>query len=145
MQLMNADQIVERLQLIPHPEGGYYRETWRSDVLMNGADENRASATAIYFLLKTRQKSAWHRVDATEIWFHHAGDPLMLSMASDLGGEATEAMLGPDIESGERPQLLVPAHYWQAAEPVSDGAHGYTLVSCVVSPGFEFSGFELAE
>jgi len=141
--MTTVKELIEQLELAPHPEGGWYRETWRSDAMMDGGD--RASATAIYFLLESHQQSAWHRVDATEIWFWHAGDPLTLSITKELGSAQQDILLGPDIPAGQHAQGIVPAHHWQAATPVKDGAAGYTLVSCVVSPGFEFSGFELAD
>ena len=114
----------------PHPEGGHYVETWRGPA---GAD-GRACATAIYFLLRRGERSHWHRVDASEVWLHHAGDPLLLRIGD------REVTLGPDLAAGERPQAVVPAGTWQSAEPVGE----WSLVSCVVSPGFEFEHFELA-
>jgi predicted cupin superfamily sugar epimerase len=130
-----AADIVQRLDLTAHPEGGFYRETFRDDA----ADETgRARSTLIYFLLAEGQVSAWHRVDATEIWLWHAGAPLELSIRSEDGVVQTVA-LGPNIARSERPQAVVPAHAWQSAR--SRGA--WTLVSCVVAPGFEFEGFEL--
>jgi predicted cupin superfamily sugar epimerase len=127
---VEAEEIIELLQLEPHPEGGHYRETWRGP---DGPD-GRATATAIYFLLRSGERSHWHRVDASEAWLHHAGSPIRLSI------DDWEIVLGPDLANGERPQAVVPAGSWQAAEPTGD----WTLVSCVVAPGFEFDGFELA-
>lgn len=130
-----AESVIAALGLAPHPEGGWYRETWRAS-----ADPGqRAGGTAIYFLLEAHQRSHWHRVDADEHWFWHAGAPLALSIAADGGGIETQ-LLGPDILAGQRPQGWVPAHYWQAAEPQG----GWALVSCTVVPGFQFSGFTLA-
>ena len=129
-----AQAIIARLALQPHPEGGWYRETWRADALPG----ERASATAIHFLLEAHQRSHWHKVDAAELWFWHAGAPLALSISD--GAATTRAVLGGDVLVGEAPQALVPPGHWQAAEPLD----GWTLVSCVVSPAFEFSGFELA-
>lgn len=131
-----AAAIIERLGLERHPEGGWYRETWRADATLNG----RASATAIYFLLDAGERSHWHRVDAAELWFWHAGSPLALSIASGDQGPVARVTLGPDPLAGEAPQALVPPGHWQAAKPIG----GWVLVSCVVSPGFEFAGFELA-
>lgn len=128
--------IIERLALAPHPEGGWYRETWRGDAPVG----QRASATAIYFLLGREERSHWHRVDAAELWFWHAGSTLTLSLATDESGPIRNATLGPNALQGQAPQILIPPGHWQAARP--DG--GWVLVSCVVSPGFEFSGFELA-
>jgi predicted cupin superfamily sugar epimerase len=131
-----AAAIIERLGLERHPEGGWFRETWRADA----APGERASATAIYFLLDAGERSHWHRVDAAELWLWHAGDPLILSIAPGEQGPVERVTLGPDVLAGQAPQALVPPGCWQAAEP----AGGWALVSCVVSPGFEFSGFELA-
>lgn len=128
--------IIARLGLAPHPEGGWYRETWRADA----RDGERASATAIHFLLEAHQRSHWHRVDAAELWFWHAGAPLTLSIAPDDAGPVTRTILGQHVLEGEAAQALVPAKHWQAAAPLG----GWTLVSCVVSPGFHFGGFELA-
>ena len=130
---MTADQIIARLNLTPHPEGGHYRQTWIAD------NEGRASGTCIYFLLKGDERSHWHRVDAAEIWLWHAGAPLILSLSADQAGPAQDHLLTPDLSAGE-PQLIVPAGHWQAARSTGD----FTLVSCTVSPGFQFEGFELA-
>lgn len=131
-----ADAIVARLGLSPHPEGGWYAETWRADA-PEGA---RPAATAIHFLLKAGERSHWHRVDADEVWLWHAGAALDLRVAATAEGPATRVRLGPGLAAGERPQAVVPAGHWQAA--VTAGA--YTLVSCVVAPGFRFEGFDLA-
>ncbi|WP_170366187.1 cupin domain-containing protein [Ruegeria arenilitoris] len=130
---MTADQIIDHLQLQPHPEGGWYAETWRA------GNSGRPTATCIYFLLKQGEVSHWHRVDATEIWLFHAGAPLILSISETDTGPATDHMLSPDLSEGA-PQVIVPAGHWQAARSTGD----CTLVSCVVSPGFQFDGFELA-
>ncbi|WP_226780777.1 cupin domain-containing protein [Oceaniglobus trochenteri] len=131
---MSSDEIIERLNLAPHPEGGWYRQTWE------GSETPRPSGTCIYFLLKAGETSHWHRVDATEIWHFHAGAPLTLSMAADKTGPAEDHVLGPDLAAGALPQLIVPAGHWQAARSQGD----WTLVGCTVSPGFTFEGFELA-
>lgn len=128
-----ADRIIARLGLAPHPEGGWYRETWAGPQV-NG----RASGTAILFLLKSGERSHWHRVDADEIWLYHAGAPLILSLGTT---SAQDFRLGPDVLADEMPQVIVPAGHWQAARSTGD----WTLVSCTVSPGFRFAGFELAE
>ncbi|MGN6122745.1 MAG: cupin domain-containing protein [Sphingomonas oligoaromativorans] len=132
----SAQAIIERLNLQPHPEGGWYRETWRAEA-EPGA---RAGATAIYFLLEAGQRSHWHRVDAAELWLWHAGAPLRLLTAPSESGPVTEHRLGPDIASGEAPQGLVPPHHWQSTETTG----GWALVSCIVAPGFDFAGFTLA-
>ncbi len=130
---MSADAIIARLGLAPHPEGGWYRETW-------AGPGDRPSGTAILFLLKGGEVSHWHRVDAAEIWLFHAGAPLILSTAETDLGPAQDQTLGPDVLAGQSPQLIVPPHHWQAARSTGD----YTLVSCTVSPGFQFAGFTLA-
>lgn len=127
-----ADRLIAKLDLAPHPEGGWYRQTWKGPEV-----GGRASGTAILFLLKAGEKSHWHRVDADEIWLWHAGAPLILSMGGD---RAEDHLMGPDVLAGQMPQVIVPAHLWQAAR--TTGA--YTLVSCTVSPGFDFAGFTLA-
>lgn len=134
--MADAQEIIDRLGLQPHPEGGWYCETWRADA----ADGERASATAIYFLLEAGQQSHWHRVDATEIWLWHAGSPLLLGTAASDAGPVVDVRLGPDVVSGQAPQHLIPTGHWQAAR----ADQGWALVSCIVSPGFEFPGFELA-
>lgn len=131
---MSADDIIASLGLKPHPEGGHYLETFRD---APGAD-GRARSTAILFLLRNGERSHWHRVDATEIWHYHAGDPLRLEI--DDGRRRTTIALGPDVLNGEFPQGVVPAGAWQAAETMG----AWTLVGCTVAPGFEFKGFELA-
>ncbi|KIC11110.1 cupin [Leisingera sp. ANG-M1] len=130
---MNADQIIDHLGLQQHPEGGWYKETWRA------SNEGRPAGTCIYFLLKEGESSHWHRVDASEIWLYHAGAPLVLSMAATDEGPAEDHLLTPDLTKGA-PQLIVPEGHWQAARTTGE----YTLVSCTVSPGFQFEGFELA-
>ena len=135
---MTADEIIAKLNLQPHPEGGYYRQTW---IASNADSHNgRATGTCIYFLLKAGESSHWHHVDATEIWLYHAGAPLTLSIAETEAGPARDHLLSPDIATGA-PQVLVPTHHWQSAETTGD----WTLVSCIVSPGFTFEGFTLAE
>ncbi|ROU04039.1 cupin domain-containing protein [Histidinibacterium lentulum] len=132
----SAARIITLLGLIPHPEGGHYRQTWET----RAKDGTRSTGTAIYFLLAEDETSHWHRVDADEAWHFYAGAPLILSMAETEQGPASEHVLGPDLISGARPQVVVPAGHWQAAR--STGA--WTLVGCTVSPGFRFEGFELA-
>ena len=130
----DADRLIEALSLSPHPEGGHYRQTWKGP-----ESAGRPSGTAILFLLRAGERSHWHRVDADEIWLFHAGGPLVLSVAEGEG-PARDHRLGPEVLGGENPQVVVPAHAWQAARSTGD----WTLVSCTVSPGFTFQGFELA-
>lgn len=131
---IEAREVIDRLGLAPHPEGGWYRETWRD----LPADGGRGAGTAIYFLLDEDERSHWHRVDATEAWHHYAGGPLELAVAE--GDDHTVVTIGTDLAAGQEPQALVPARAWQAARPVD----GWVLVGCTVSPAFDFSGFELA-
>ena len=133
---MTADEIIERLSLAPHPEGGWYRLTWVAEA-PEGA---RPAGTAILFLLREGERSHWHRVDAAEIWHFHAGAPLMLGLAATDRGPVEEHSLGPDPAAGQMPQVVVPKDWWQSAR--STGA--WTLVGCTVSPGFRFEGFTLA-
>ena len=135
----SADALIEQLQLQAHPEGGWYRETWRGEADASG----RARGTAILFLLKSGESSHWHRVDAHEMWFWQAGDPLELRIATSDAGPAESTVLGNSLSSGHALQGHVPKNAWQAARPADDSA-GYALVSCVVVPGFDFAGFELA-
>lgn len=131
-QLDKAAEIIAALNLAPHPEGGWYRQTWFGPEV-----SGRAAGTAILFLLRQGEVSHWHRVDADEIWLWHAGAPLILSMGAEA---ARHHRLGPDVLAGEAPQLVVPAGHWQAARSLG----AFTLVSCTVSPGFRFAGFDLA-
>ena len=131
----DAKSMIEALDLKPHPEGGWYRETWRA--FADGGQ--RAAGTAIYFLLEAHQRSHWHKVDADEHWFWHGGAPLELSIVGENGDEE-RVTLGIDIMAGQRPQSLVPAAHWQAARPLG----GWALVSCTVIPAFDFAGFTLA-
>ena len=129
-----VEAIIEALGLEPHPEGGWFAETWRAPAPAG----ERAASTAIYFVLRAGERSHWHTVDADEIWLHHAGAPLILRATG--GARIDEYLLGSDLGAGQRPQAVVPAGRWQSA--ATTGA--WTLVSCVVAPGFDFAGFELA-
>ena len=130
-----ANDIVGLLDLAPHPEGGFYREIFRDPRLV---DNGRAASTAIYFLLPAGVVSAWHRVDAAELWHFYAGAPLLLSLHD--AGAATTRRLGVDLAAGERPQAHVPAGVWQSAKSLG----AWSLVGCTVAPGFEFAHFEIA-
>lgn len=125
-----ADRLIALLDLKPHPEGGYFRETFRDA----GGTRGRAYSTAIYFLLKAGEVSRWHRVDAAEVWHFYQGAPLELRVGKDI------YVLGPNVDEAQAPQVVVPPQAWQSAKSLGD----YTLVGCTVAPGFEFAHFELA-
>ena len=132
---LTAGQIIDLLGMQRHPEGGWYTETFRDDV-----GGSRGHSTAIYYLLEGGDHSHWHRVlDAAEVWHWYAGGPLALSLSAD-GINAESHRLGMNLGAGERPQIVVPAGWWQTA--ASHGA--WTLVGCTVAPGFDFSAFEMA-
>jgi len=133
---LTAQDVIALLELERHPEGGWFRQTF-ADPAPDGA---RHLSTAIYYLLEGGDLSAWHRVDAAEVWHWHAGAPLRLRL-SHGGKVIDEHLLGPDLKSAERPQVVVPRHCWQTARSLG----AWTLVGCTVAPGFQFSGFELAE
>jgi predicted cupin superfamily sugar epimerase len=130
-----AEDIIAHLGLERHPEGGWYRETFRDE----RGHQGRPHSTAILFLLPDGEVSHWHRVDAVETWHWYGGAPLLLKIA-DENGAVQEFTLGPNLSAGEHPQAIVPAHAWQSAESVG----AWTLVGCTVAPGFQFEGFELA-
>lgn len=146
----------QSLDLSPHPEGGWFRETWRSELTVAQSalppdyTGPRNAGTAILFLLMPGQQSAWHTVRSAELWMYHRGSPLLLEVGRDSRGgqgtsreqdDAATLLLGGDITAGEHPQLLVPPGHWQRARPRDDEP---TLVSCVVVPGFDFADFALA-
>lgn len=130
-----AEEVIRLLGLAPHPEGGFYRETFRAAA----ADGRRGASTAIYYLLRRGEVSAWHRVDADEVWHFYAGAPLELLLSAD-GRQRSTLRLGLDLAAGERPQAVAPAGTWQSARSLGD----WTLVGCTVAPAFDFAGFELA-
>ena len=133
---MTAEEVVRLLGLRPHPEGGFFCETFRDP----GEPAGRGASTAIYYLLRDGEVSAWHRVrDAAEVWHHYAGAAIELGLSGD--GRSVETLrLGSDLASGERPQAVVPAGVWQTARATG----GWALVGCTVAPGFEFASFEMA-
>lgn len=132
---MSDEEIIEALGMQQHPEGGWYAETFRDD---RGGP--RGHSTAIYYLLQRGERSHWHRVkDAAEVWHFYAGSPLAL-YRSDDGITVETIVLGADLPRGERPQAIIPADSWQAAETLGD----FTLVGCTVAPGFDFAVFEMA-
>jgi len=134
-ELIEATDVIKRLGLEPHPEGGHFRETYRHRPEAGG----RGAMTSILYLLRAGERSTWHRVDAAEVWHFHAGAPLALSISAD-GREVVTHLLGTDLPAGEVPQLVVPANAWQSAH--STGA--WTLTGATVGPAFDFAGFELA-
>lgn len=134
IQGLTAESVIALLALQPHPEGGFFRETFRE----TAPDGGRGASTAIYFLLRAGERSHWHKVDASEVWHWHAGAPLRLRIADAAGKR--DLLLGPDLAAGERPQGVVPPFAWQAAESLG----AWTLVGCTVAPAFDFAGFELA-
>lgn len=140
---MNQPPLARALDLQPHPEGGWYRESWRTgvDVEPPGYQGSRATATGIYYLLGPGEQSHWHRVASDELWLWHRGSPLLVHLGGD-GDRPDDTVqrvtLGPDVERGQLPQLIVPAGHWQSARP-SEAQE--VLVSCVVSPGFDFADF----
>lgn len=140
--IQDRPPVAEALGLLPHPEGGWYRETWRTAAAFEppGYGGTRRSATGIYFLLQPGEESVWHAVRSDEVWFWHRGGPLNLVLGGtgDEPGAEESITLGADVERGQVPQATVPAGTWQAARPA--GAEG-VLVSCVVSPGFDFADF----
>lgn len=133
------------LDLAPHPEGGFFKETWRSELRIGPAalppeyTGARSAGTAILFLLLPGQQSAWHTVRSTELWLYHRGGPLLLDVGAEMDS-ATTHLLGSDISSGQSPQIVVPPGHWQRARPQGDQA---CLVSCVVVPGFDFADFTM--
>lgn len=133
---LSAADIARLLSLAPHPEGGFYRETFRDS---RAVADGRAASTAIYYLLGAGEVSAWHRVDAAEIWHYYAGAPLALDISA-TGATSARHILGAQVTQGEQPQVVVPADQWQSARSLG----AWTLVGCTVAPGFEFSRFELA-
>lgn len=137
----DAERLVKSLGLAPHPEGGFYRETWRSPMaVVHTSGQTRASSTAIYFLLPAGTFSAFHRVASDEVWHHYDGDPLDLHLLDERDGEHRIVVLGRDVERGERPQHVVPAGVWQAAVPRGGR---FALCGCTVAPGFDFADFEM--
>lgn len=141
-----ARDVIDALGLRPHPEGGWYAETWRAP---DPADGSRPTGSAILYLLGAGERSHWHRIDADEVWQFAAGDPLELRIhpgeggpegAAPRGAGMTVVRLGGDVLSGDVPQAVVPAGAWQAARPLG----AWTLVGCIVAPAFDFGGFELA-
>jgi uncharacterized protein len=133
--MLRAADVIRVLGLRPHPEGGYFRETFRDSLKVDGV---RSACTAIYYLLRAGERSRWHRVSTVELWHYYAGAPLALEMT--MGERIERSRLGPDLASGERPQAVVPAYAWQAVQSLGE----WSLAGCTVAPGFDFADFELA-
>jgi len=138
----DPDSLIQSLGLKPHPEGGFYAETFRADLPVQAHGGTRAASTAIYFLLRAHDLSAFHRVRSDEVWHHYAGDTLELVLL-DERGVLRKLRLGSDLAGGERPQAVAPAGVLQAAHVLPGGAHGFALCGCTVAPGFDFADFEL--
>ncbi|MFF3981139.1 cupin domain-containing protein [Streptomyces sp. NPDC001828] len=142
--MSEISDLVTLLRLEPHPEGGWFRETWRTgpSAVPEGYPGPRSFATGIYYLLHPGEMSRWHRVRSDELWLWHRGGPLTLRLGgtSATAAEESAMVLGPDVASGARPQLLVPGGTWQSAEPAGDEP---VLVSCVVAPGFDVEDFHM--
>lgn len=135
MNSPNAEAIIATLALMPHPEGGWYRETFRH----KPADGGRGALTQIYYLLPRGERSRWHRIDAFEVWHFYAGDPLALHVA-DTEDSPRTLVLGTSFAEGHVAHAVVPAGAWQSATPLGE----YALLGCTVAPAFQFAGFELA-
>ena len=133
---MTLEEVIAKLGLKPHPEGGWYVQTHR----VEPEPGKRSPGTAIYYALGTGERSHWHHVDATEIWHWYGGDPLELSLAASDDDTPIAHILGPDIAAGQKPQIVVEPLHWQAARTLG----AWTLVGCTVSPGFDFAGFVMA-
>ena len=140
-----AGEIIAKLGLIPHPEGGFYAEMFRSPDRVKRPDgRERSACTAIYYLLPAGSFSALHRVVADEIWHHYGGAPLELVTISPEG-MSESVVLGSDLAAGQTPQAVVPSGVWQGARPLEEGHSRYSLVGCTVSPGFEVEDFEMPD
>ena len=140
--MLNAKSLIDQLKLQPHPEGGHYRETYRASEIVDTPRGPQAASTAILFLLSAGEWSSWHRICSDELWHHHGGGSLLIYQLSP-DGSACISRLGLDLSAGERPQVVVPAGSWFAAEPVAENTT-WSLMGCTVAPGFDFVDFELA-
>lgn len=138
--LSKAEALIKKLQLEPHPEGGYYRETFRSEEIVQKAEGKRNALTTIYYLLKANQFSRWHKVTSAEVWNYCSGDALELNILSPDLKNLNQIKLG-SINGGFSTLEIVPANYWQAARPLGE----YSLVSCAVAPGFDFADFSFMD
>ncbi len=143
-----AEDWIKSLKLLPHPEGGYYSEVYRSEVsIVNSVlppsySGDRSAGTSIYYLLKSGQRSLLHRLKSDEIWHHYDGSPIVLSLINEDGSHE-EKILGKNMDEGEMPQIIIKGGTWFGAFPKHDGT--YSLAGCTVTPGFDFEDFEMAE
>lgn len=138
---MNAAEIIQRLKLQPHPEGGFYKETYRCEQKTSTPEGERNVSTAIYYLLENEDRSHFHRIKSDELWFFHQGQPL--EIIAILNDTIHTILLGNDLEKGEVPQAIIPANCWFASHVKDE--NGFALVSCTVAPGFDFLDFEMAK
>lgn len=139
---MDADYLINKLELVRHPEGGYFKETYRSaDFIINSEKKSRNLSTAIYFLLENTDKSHFHRIKSDELWFFHEGNPLEILYIEN--GILKRTILGNDLSAGHQAQAIIPANTWFGSRILN--GKGYGLVSCTVSPGFDFQDFEMAK
>ncbi len=142
-----AEYWINHLHLLPHPEGGFYKETYRASETIPAAglpaqfSASRSFSTAIYFLLRSHDRSLFHRIKSDELWHYHAGSTLTIYILNDNG--LTASVLGPDLEKGESLQVVVPANSWFGAKVNEENT--YTLSGCTVAPGFDFADFEIAD
>ena len=141
MSEITASEIIEQLDLEEHPEGGYFRETYRGNEIVQGEDgKERTAGTGIYFLLTEGVCTNWHRVRSDELWHFYCGDQLVLELIDDAGN-FKQLMLGDELSEEGKIQQLIPKYCWQRAYSTGN----YTLVGCTVNPGFEFEDFEMIE
>ncbi|MEO7988700.1 MAG: cupin domain-containing protein [Chryseolinea sp.] len=139
---MNSNTLIQTLQLQPHPEGGFYKETYRSNQsVTNNEGQSRNVSTAIYYLLENEDKSHFHRIKSDELWYFHQGQAL--EIVSIQNNNLVTILLGNDLSKGEVPQAMIPANTWFASKVKNDV--GFSLVSCSVAPGFDFADFEMAK
>lgn len=145
MEKLTTKEVVEQLGLQPHPEGGFYNETYRSTTAFergNVFPAARNHSTAIYYLLEDNDFSTYHRIKSDELWHHYFGESFVISVIHE-DGRFEEIVLGKNLHQGEKPQAMVPAGAWFASELKTKA--GFGLVGCTVAPGFDFQDFEIAE
>lgn len=148
---MTADVVIQQLNLVPHPEGGWFREVYRAAEVIGAPalppryNGDRAFSTSIYFLLRGREFSGFHRIRSDEIWHFYAGTGIRIHVLGHSNGEANEIHLGIDLDAGERPQCVIPVGTVFAAELADPGDDSFGLVGCTVAPGFDFADFEMLD